>query len=218
MELVMRARQRGLSLLFALLALAAMSLAAVALVQVVGAGSTVIGNISFKQDATAAADRATRVAITALYAKVSAATTGLDADISSIGYYASTNELIDVTGRQLTSSTRQLVNWQNSCDGASGLCTYTPYTVTDTVNSNTVQYVAFRLCSAAGDPTSDTTIQCAEPLAVSTVSGMYRGAIGVGGGSTIRTSDSITTPYYRIVVRVSGARNTVSYTETIVHF
>ena len=42
----------------ALLALAAISLAAVALVRSVHGGSLVIGNIGFKQDTTRAADRA----------------------------------------------------------------------------------------------------------------------------------------------------------------
>ncbi len=48
--------------LFALLALAAMSLAAVALVRSVDGGSLVIGNLGFKQDTTRAADRAAELA------------------------------------------------------------------------------------------------------------------------------------------------------------
>jgi hypothetical protein len=49
--------QRGVSLLFALLALAAMLLAAVGLVRSVDSGARVLGNLGFKQAATAAADR-----------------------------------------------------------------------------------------------------------------------------------------------------------------
>ncbi|MFE8643938.1 hypothetical protein ACFX58_02500 [Sphingomonas sp. NCPPB 2930] len=210
--------QRGLALLYALLALAALSLAAVALVQSIGSGAAVIGNLGFKQEATAAAEQVTRQAIAALYARLSAGSNSLDADSASTGYYASSNDLVDVTGGQLSGSNRQLVNWQNRCDGAAGNCSYTPATVAGTLNGNTGQYVVFRLCSAAGDPGSDSTIQCAAPLTAGSSSGMYRGAVGVGAGSSLRTPDASASPYYRIVVRVAGARNTVSFTETIVHF
>ena len=33
-----------------------------------------------------------------------------------------------------------------------------------------------------------------------------------------RFGSSLLTQYYRIVVRAKGARNTVSYTDTVVHF
>lgn len=218
MELLIRARQRGLALLFALLALAALSLAAVALMQTVGAGAVVIGNVGFKQEATASADRAAQEAIAAIYARLSVNSTALDESIASIGYYASSDDLIDVTGRQLAASNRKLVNWQqNNCGGAVGTCAYTPVAGTP-VNGNAVQYVVFRLCASPGNPATDTSIECAQPLTASSNSGMYKGAVGVGGGSSIRISESTATPYYRIVVRVAGARNTVSFTETIVHF
>ena len=57
-----RTAQRGVSLLFALMALAAMLLAAVALVRSVDSGALVLGNLGFKQEATQAADRAAEVA------------------------------------------------------------------------------------------------------------------------------------------------------------
>ena len=50
-------RQRGMSLVFALLALAALSLAGIALVRSVNTSSLVIGNLGFKQGATAAGSR-----------------------------------------------------------------------------------------------------------------------------------------------------------------
>ena len=51
-----------MSLLFALLALAAMLLAAVALVRSVDSGALVLGNLGFKQDATSAGDSAAELA------------------------------------------------------------------------------------------------------------------------------------------------------------
>jgi hypothetical protein len=41
-----------------------------------------------------------------------------------------------------------------------------------------------------------------------------RGELRPGG----RITAPVTSPYYRVVVRTQGPRNTVSFTETIVHF
>jgi hypothetical protein len=103
-----RARQRGLSLLFALIALAAISLAAVALVRAVDTGSLVIGNIGFKQDATAAASQAAEQAISWLQAHAGAA---LQTDIAASGYYAASRDSLDVTGQGSTSASRAVVDW-----------------------------------------------------------------------------------------------------------
>lgn len=212
-------RQRGLSLLYAMLALAALAIASIGLMRSVSMSSTVAGNLGFQQEATAAADQATRQVIATLYSKVSGNSSGLDSDISDIGYYASTDELVDVTGSQLTTNTRKLIKWTSTYCGeqASGTyaeCTMLPVTLAGKINGNTASYVAFRLCDAAGS-SEGATINCARPLKASTTSGTnevrdYSSGTGV--------SKSTILPYIRIVVRVSGARNTTSYTETIVHF
>jgi len=61
-------RQRGLSLLFALMALVVIGLASVAVVRSVDTSSLVIGNLCFKQDATAASAQMTEQALTWLQA------------------------------------------------------------------------------------------------------------------------------------------------------
>jgi type IV pilus assembly protein PilX len=211
-----RVRQRGISLLFSLLALAALSLAGVALVQSIGTGASVIGNLGMKQDTTAASDQAVRQAITAIYAKLTSSTTSLDNNIPSMGYYATSSDDVDATGAQLTASTRLLVNWQNNCDGAPvGTCSFTPLSLANAINGNTAQYVIFRLCNSTGDPSTVTTIVCARPLVATSTSSMDKSSIDY---KRTGISDSSSTPYYRIVVRVAGSRNTVSFTETIVHF
>lgn len=55
--------QQGVSLIFALVALVALMLGALAMVRNVDSGTQLLGNLGFKQDATAAADQATRQAI-----------------------------------------------------------------------------------------------------------------------------------------------------------
>lgn len=221
-----RRAQRGVSLLFALLTLVALLLATLALVRSVDTSTLVLGNMGFKQDATSAADQAARKAIDWLTAN----SASLNTDAASSGYYASTQELaadgvtakppIDVTGRQLAASTnRQLIDWDgNTCQSAT-TGTYNGCSVTTadagTINNNNARFVIFRLCSKAGNYLTDTSISCAKPISSSGANVTKKGEMNyaeqpfAGGASG---------PYYRIVVRVLGARNTASFTETIVHF
>jgi type IV pilus assembly protein PilX len=213
-------RQRGLSLLYALLALAALAIAAVALVRSVSTSSIVAGNLAFKQEAVAAADQAVRQAVAMLDGKLTGnPTAGLDADIGGSGgsgYYASSDGLIDATGSQLVGNNlRKLINWGGSycaSQGPSASCSYVPYTVPTAINGNTAQYIIFRLCDKTG---AQASANCARPLVATTSSGTNESTDYRGGGGVTTTTNS---PYYRIVVRVAGARNTTSYTETIVHF
>jgi len=219
-----RTAQRGVSLLFAMLTLAALMLTSLALVRSVDTNTLLLGNIGFKQDATATADQATRQAIAWLTTNSASLNTH-----ASAGYYASTLELaadgvtvtppVDVTGRQQTSVNRQLIDWDNNSCKYATTGTYTTCSIKSTplpdINGNPASYVIFRLCSKPGAFPADTSISCATPLA------------GSGGGTTSKeacdykgcpiTATSIQ-PYYRVVVRVQGARNTASFTETILHF
>lgn len=224
-------RARGVSLLFALLALVALSLAAVALVRSVDTSALVMGNLGFKQDATSAADKVVQSAVTAL----NTATWDRNADSSQNGYYAQAHESIDVTGQQQTATNRELVNWdvdgcKYSPDSATATCTVLP-SAEVTVNGNRLRYVIFRLCAELGSPNSATN-SCARPQATASGSGSGSGS-GIGTApkrSEIKYGEELrfgSTPglpggayqgvYYRIVVRVIGARNTTSFVETIVH-
>lgn len=215
------APQKGVSLLFALLTLVALLLSTLALVRSVDTGALVLGNIGFKQDATAAADQATRQAL----AWLSANTASLNSDASAGGYYASTLELasdgttvqppVDVTGRQQTGSNRQLIDWDgDTCRYAgSGTCSVRVSSLDD-INGNKVRFVIFRLCSKAGDFTKDASISCATPLKSSSGGTTSKEACDYRG---CPISVSGIQPYYRVLVRVQGARNTTSFTETIVH-
>jgi len=219
-------RQRGASLLFALLTLVAMLLATLALVRSVDTSTMLLGNLGFKQDATAAADQATRTAI----AWLTTNNASLNTNAAANGYYASTQEFasdgttaqppVDATGGQLTGITyRQLVDWDaNSCRSATS-GTYTGCTITTgsagTINGNTARYVIFRLCNKVGDYITDSTINCAKPLSATGNTAAKRGELNYADSARFAGA---TGPYYRVVVRVSGARNTSSFTETIVHF
>ena len=218
--LVLPRHQRGASLIFALITLVSMMLAAIALVRSVGSTSQILGNIGFQQDATAAADQASRTATDWIVAQTdwSTSSTATSVATTNTGFYANVdNALLDATGRQIASplSTRKLVNWDNdSCAAAvaeGGTCTYHPKDL-GTINSNKVSYVIFRLCQNTGSLTGNT---CALPLTATATGGNNNGAVDAGnvpGGGTA------TGQYFRIVVRVVGFRDTTSFTETIVQY
>ena len=212
--------QRGVSLLFALLALAAISLAAVALVRSVDSGVQVIGNLSFKQDATAAADRAGEVARAWLMAP------GRDllADSATgVGYYASSQDTLDPTGR-LTSSSNPMavVNWGDSdscaCLTASpATCSSCNRQPSDEIVLNggavRARYIITRLCPLPGAVTAANA--CAQPASTALSAAKARGEIRVG--TETRPSETAQVPYYRVIVRTVSGRNTVSFTETVLY-
>ena len=208
--------QTGASLLFALLTLVALALAAVGLIRSVNTGALVIGNLAFKQDATRSSDQATMAAITWLRNNP---TVQNNNGTAGSGYYASTSDLIDVTGKQLTVTNRALVNWggSNCASAASGSfssCDFVPGNA-GTINGNSAQYIIFRLCSASGDPGLDLTIVCMRSTSSSSSSAAKKGELNYSEYARFTGTSG---PYYRIVVKVSGARDTTSFTETIVHF
>ena len=210
-----RAGQRGLSLIFSMMALVMLSLAAVALLRSVDVSSMIVGNLSFKQDATSASASAAAEALVWLQ---SAQTGSLDADIAASGYYANSQDGLDPTGRRTTSQTPlALVDWlgDGSCSyaaaGTFSACTVRAKQGTP-VNGNQVRWVITRLCKTSAAISSANP--CAKPATISSANASERGEVGSGG----RLSGLTSSPYYRIIVRTEGARNTVSYTETLVHF
>lgn len=205
--------QRGLSLLFALLALAVMSLASVALVRSVDTSSLIAGNLGFKQDATAAAGQAAERAIEWLVANTGAA---LENDDVAAGYYASSLDALDVTGTGSTSSTRAVVDWmEDGCKvdaktGFAACLTPSPEIVLN-AGANRARYVISRLCAGEGSPA---VVDCAFPIGSAFSSGGNKGVVDYKARKAMLAVSN--QQYYRIVVRAQSARGTVSYTETIV--
>jgi type IV pilus assembly protein PilX len=210
--------QRGISLLFALLALAALSLAAVALVRSVDSGSLVIGNLGFKQDTTHAAALAAEDARSYL----TAGTRDLSVNgASGSGYYASLPANLDPTGRLTTAANpMEVVNWgeADSCScraaGTCSQCVVAP-SAEQTYNGGAVRarYLITRMCPTTGVASSANA--CAQPADV-TPAQKTQNSVEDYNNQTL-TAEAVPAPYYRIVVRTVGARNTVSFTETIIH-
>lgn len=203
--------QRGVSLLFALLALVVLSLASLGLVRSVDTGLLVQGNLGFKQDGVAAAAAGAEDALKWLELQTSSS---LEVSMPpGLGYYASSQETLDLTGNK-TSGTNPLpgVKWGSACEPSASEC-LTPFTSDKTVNDNKVQWIITRLCANEGSPTAAAT-NCLRPPKVIDYEVSERGEINPGGRLTLES----TSPYFRVVVRTTGPRNTVTYTETLVHF
>jgi hypothetical protein len=206
----------GVSLLFALLSMIALTVAAVALVRSIDTGALVLGNLGLKQDATAVSDQAANKAIDWLNAHSDTLIT----DAATSGYYATANEDLDATGQQVANdgTPRALVNWDmDGCAYAADIqhatCKLQPSDQFE-LNGNQVRYVILRLCDISGDPKGSGN-SCAQPLAAGSGKASTRGASDYS--KTDRLVDDTGGVYYRIVVRVVGARKTTSYIETIVH-
>lgn len=203
-------KQAGVVLFITLIALVAMTLAAIALVRSIDTGNTVAGNLAFKQGATLASDSAAEAAITVLAAFADQA--GSYTDNASIGYYATSQTTLDMTGSK-NLATLARVDWDdNNCSGTSQSACIDASAQITLGNGYKARYIIHRLCGAEGEPG---TANCAtyEAPATST-SGGAKGEIKQGGGKL--TPPTVT--YYRITTRVSGPRNTSSFTETILHY
>jgi type IV pilus assembly protein PilX len=210
--------QRGASLLFALLTLAAMSLAAVALVRSVDTASLLAGNLGQKQSSVAVSGHAAEEAIRQLV--LMRAASQLDAVQAGQAYYPIAYENLDPTDKS-TVITRAVVDWEgNGCAsytaGTFGTCLSSrqlPGTAASDLTQN-ARYVITRLCGSTGAPSA--TNFCAKPVSQTLNEGASRTSFGYPSGRNPSIVDP--GPYYRIIVRVTGTRNTMSYTETIVHF
>lgn len=209
------AASRGVALLYSLLALLALSLAAVALVRSVDSGNLVLGNLGFKQDATWTAEQASERAIAWLAANAGPT---LHDDVPAAGYYASSLDTLDVTGEASGDAGRAVVDWRgDACAsyaaGSYGVCRSASAEIALNAG-NRARYVITRLCSGAGSPTA-IAVDCASPLQTAASISPNRGDVHYGTG---RLSATLSVQYYRVIVRAQGPRNTVTFTETLLHF
>lgn len=192
------ARQGGLALLVSLIVLVAMSLAGIALVRSVDTATMIAGNLAFRQGATTSGDAGIETARTWLLANGAS----LENDSSSNGYYATSQDNLDLTGNATRTNTDDDVDWTGAGVGAS-----TPKCLATDAAGNTVCYIIHRLCNAAGALNSATcSTQQTE-----------KGGSSLGSTRPMGTyqerswTEVATLAYYRVTVRVAGPRNNVSY-------
>lgn len=188
--------ERGVVLLIALLALVAMTLAGFALMRSVDTGNVIAGNLAFRQAALQHTDIGIEAAFIALPTIVS---TSKDANIAN-RYYATRFKDTEVDSRGIPTG----INWANvPCR------TNTDATVTCAEQPYQVKYVIERLC-APQTPGSTT---------VTDIQGYCMIDVGTGEsgskGSYSTVFSNASAVYYRVIVQVTGPRNTTSYVQAI---
>jgi Tfp pilus assembly protein PilX len=196
--------QRGAILMFSLIALVAMTLAALALVRTVDTATLVSGNLAFRQSATTSADGGVEAAVAALTAIQNAnlaknvymdATHAFNVSNAAVGYYSNTDP-----GLNLFST----ATWVDGVASAA---------VVDGTG-NTYRYIVQRMCRAANQVLSKTNC-------------LFSGiALDTSGKAVPLPSDICEgpgcpaagqSPQYRVTVRVTGPRNTTSYVQAVVY-
>jgi Tfp pilus assembly protein PilX len=195
-----RSAQSGLVLIVTLIVLAAMTLAGVALVRSVDTAVMIAGNLAFRQGATLAGDAGVEAARTWLGANLAA----LESDSPTSGYYATSQDSLDLTGNR-TQDAADNLNW----DGGGAI---KPRCLPADAAGNTVCYVVHRLCQNVG-PLNSTT--CASRVTP-------RGGSSMGVVRPMETyqerswSEVATIGYYRVTVRIVGPRNNTSFVQAFV--
>ena len=183
-----RLLKQGVVLFFSLIALVAMSLAAVALIRSVDTNNMIAGNLGFKQSTMYSSD----TGIIAAMDWVSANQTLLNANSTTNGYYASyspstaVKAFVDANGVDLDAN-----------GAAAG---------TEDSQGNAIRYVIHRMCDAAGSPS-----------AVHCLKGPLSDVKNDKGEKDPNIIDPQATIMYRVTARVVGPKNTVSYLQTFVY-
>jgi len=196
----MRRAQQGVVLFIALIVLVAMSLAGIALMRSVDTNVLVAGNLAFRQANTMYGDAGVEAARGWL-----SANSGLLSDNQPGGalhYWANWQTGLDFIGA--TAATSDDYDWSQAASAAAPDPAFI------------IAYVIHRLCGNAGDP--------ATPAAncMRTASGGAGGGTAGGGTKGVvaygtQALPGTSTIYYRVTVRVSGPRNTLSYVQAILN-
>ncbi len=195
--------QGGLALFVALIVLVAMSIAGVALIRSVDTGTLIARNLAFQQSATLSGDQGIETARSWLLNNSSS----LTGDRPGNGYYATSQDMLDLTGNVTPGDTSDNVNW----DGQGGPTTPTCQ-AQDRVG-NIVCYVIHRLCDTTG-PLDSSTCSTRQYIRTDSSKG-----VSSGEGRYMRSSwdpEIASMGVYRVTIRVAGTRNNISYLQAFI--
>ncbi len=179
-------QQQGVVLFVALIVLIIMTLAGLALLRQMGAGTSIAGNIAFKENATSVADRGTEFARQWVIAN-SAITAS---DSVANGYLSSWGASVDPTAFLWATQSFALADDQAQ-------------------TGNTARIIIQRLCETPNLSAIDPAQKCSDFPVVN--GGQSHG----GGGYPSILPGASPSPFYRVTTRVDGPRNTVSYTQVL---
>ena len=193
-KLAKPAKQRGVVLFISLIALVALTLAGIALMRAIDTGNVIAGNIAFKQGALQASDTGVEAALAALPNIIAGSldTNCLPCAANTTGVYYATMQPVDAKGVPIPGNLP--IVWS----------TVPTVPITTLPSDYSVQYVIDRLCQG--------------PTPVTNVQNNCFAEAPLGGGSKKGNAvvfSSSAAVYYRVTVRVTGPRNTVSMVQSI---
>lgn len=204
MKKILMRRQQGVVLIIALIVLVAMTLASVAMVRSVDTSTLIAGNLAYKQSGVTSGDAGINEAIKWLDANGAS----LEKDVVSQGYYATSQLCLDLTGNGNVNTKKcpppsEKFNWA----GGTGT-----KALSKDAAGNEMSYVIHRMCHAAGALTAENcTVEESEQTGSSLGSARQMLTYQPGSWNSVANRG-----YYRITVRITGARNNVSYVQAIV--
>lgn len=195
--------QRGIALFVALIALLVMSLAAVALIRSVDTNTMIAGNLSFRQTALVASDRGAEAALVWIDGKLPG--NDLNNHIPAEGYFAT--YVAECTGEQDPEGDEvDAIRLVDNCGVLS---------IADDGLGNEIRYIIQRMCF---DPDTVLPYDADESTCL-----LGEAEIGTGSKKVKRKDqggmllDAKQSPIYRVTVKVTGPRNTVSYAQTFAY-
>ncbi len=197
--------QRGLVLFVALIALVVMSLAAVALIRSVDTNTMIAGNLAFRQTALVATDRGAEAALGWMETALGANVLSLNGHVPAEGYFAT--YVAGCTGEQDPAGKAvDAIQLVNNC-GRVG--------VANDGLGNEIRYVIQRMCyDSANLPPYDAD----EKTCMLGEAEIGTGSFAVKDASEAGMQlDARQSPVYRITVKVTGPKNTISYAQTFVY-
>ena len=185
-------RERGVVLWVAIIVLVAMTLAGLAMMRQMGVGTSIAGNIAFKESATAVADRGAERARAWLAANPSL----LNNDNFAVGYHSSWAPNVDPS----------TFNWAQALDLSDPLVD-PPNLDPGQTGNRALMYIE-RLCATPN-------LSALDPIQV--CSDKPGGNDPNRGGASYPTGIPPPPPqvYFRVTTRVDGPRNTRSYTQVL---
>ena len=180
-------KQEGVVLFVALIVLIIMTLAGLALLRQMGAGTSIAGNIAFKENATSVADRGTEFANAWLVANYALTAS----DSIANGYISNWGTSVDPTTFDWDAQGKLRVD-------------------DEAQTGNRTRFIIHRLCESKDMSSLDPAQKCSDSPVLNT--GDSRGGAGYPGV----LPGTKTKPFFRITTRVDGPRNTTSFTQVLV--
>lgn len=208
-------KQRGVVLFFALIALLAMSLAAVALVRSVDTNTLIAGNLAFKQSAATSGDAGIEQAINWLKAQ------NVNGNVlTNIAHPLNNTNLVLIPGYHSDSALDPAAEatWNDPQNH------FLP--TTDPQTGNTVRYLIQRMCrspNALPAQAENNVMVPPQTNCLFLTTALTLGDLGIKGyDDTCKKTDpdcnqNSQVPVYRITAKVDGLKGTVSYIQALAY-